>query len=61
MCVRGCSHSRAHFKATRLPTTQLPAFGLAKTAIQQHLQALAIEEASVEFVGSSLTGATIQQ
>ena len=41
--------------------TQVPAFNAAKTAIQQQLQALSLEKASAEFVGSLLKSATIQQ
>lgn len=41
--------------------TQVPAFNATKTTIQQQLQALALEKASADFVGSLLKSATIQQ
>ena len=41
--------------------TQVPAFNTAKATIQQQLQALALEKASADFVGSLLKSATIQQ
>ena len=41
--------------------TQVPAFNATKTTIQQQLQALALEKASTDFVGSLLKSATIQQ
>ncbi|MGN4068070.1 foldase protein PrsA [Burkholderia gladioli] len=41
--------------------TQVPTFSAAQTAIQQQLQALALEKASADVVSSLLKSATIQQ
>ncbi|MGF6759503.1 peptidyl-prolyl cis-trans isomerase [Paraburkholderia sp. GAS42] len=41
--------------------TQVPSFDQAKDTIRQQLQALALEQASAQFVGGLLKGATIQQ
>ncbi|WP_175813552.1 peptidyl-prolyl cis-trans isomerase [Burkholderia contaminans] len=54
-------NARAIVKLDAKRPTQVPAFNVVKATIQQQLQALALEKASVEFVGGLLKNATIQQ
>jgi len=53
--------ARAIVKLDAKRPTQVPAFNQAQATIHQQLEALALEKASAQFVGSLLKRATIQQ